>query len=179
MINFDDFNTVMMAAQENVESMRKITATVQKESADIMEERFQNVRRDMVQMSQMFKKIGVMGRNKMYFSFPINGKLESIAFPRELNDGIIGIGPNQIRFDMKHYSDHSRYMPPMLGSGKGAKSIATKMMDYLINNWEDISEDFVDAFKDAMTAYMAETIRIEKENYKYAQRNLINLKGGE
>jgi len=179
MINFDDFNTVMMAAQENVESMRKITATVQKESADIMEERFQNVRSDMIQMSKMFKKIGIMGRNKMYFNFPIGGVLETVAFPRELNDGIIIIGSYRIRFDMQHYTDHSRYMPPMLGSGKGAKSVATKMMDYLINNWDDISEDFANAFKDAMTAYMAETIRIEEENYNYAQRNLNNLKGGE
>lgn len=179
MINFDDFNTVMKAAQENVESMRKITATVQKESADIMEERFQNVRRDMIQMSQMFKKIAVMGRNKMCFNFPIEGVLETIAFPRELNDGIIIIGSHSIRFDMRHYSEHVHYMAPMLGSSKGAKSVATKKMDYLINNWDDISEEFADMFKDAMTEYMAETIRIEEENYKYAQKNLDNLKGGE
>ena len=171
MINFDDFDTVMMAAQENVESMRKITATVQKESANIMEERFQNVKRDMIQMSKLFKKIVVIGRNRMYFEFPINGKLENIAFPRELNDGIIIIDASQIRFDMKHYSEHSYYM--------GVTNIATKMMDYLINNWDDISKDFADAFKDAMTAYMAETIRVEEENYKCAQRNLNNLKGGE
>ena len=179
MINFDDFNTVMMAAQENVESMKKITATVQKESADIMEERFQNTRKDMIQMSKMFQSIGVQKRNKLNFQFIIEGHLESVAFSRELNEGILIIGPNHIRFDMKHYADHSHYMSPMLGSGMGAKSIATKKMDYLINNWNEISEDFANAFKDAMTAYMAETIRIEEENYKYAQKNLDNLKGGE
>lgn len=166
-----DFETVLMAAKAEAERIRTDRAEIETETAELEEQKYIKPRDTMRKLHAILKSaVGDEESYVLHVPFETEEGLKEIKFWSSqtylghISCTVFNHYPD-LRFDSPRYAQFIKHMD---GSAQ-RKSIDKLCASDLVLNWDKYEADFVKAFMDAMTTYMADKIDKEQKDLDSAR----------
>ena len=173
MTNMNDFEKVLMAANENLKAMQNLTQEKKDAKLKCYQNKYNEIRKELMNCGKIFKNLSVSNKELTFtFEYDDDVQLDTedhVKLVKTYNDGIIFLGVTELRFDMEEYSMCKHYSQINTIKGYGLNEYKP---EWVMENWSNIREAFLTAFQDALIEMMGTAITNEEYNYTYAKTKL-------
>lgn len=175
MINFNDFKTVLAAANENIKEMQRQTKEVQAEISAINNDKYAPMKAFWKEVANIIEKSGLC-HNTLYIDTPVcvDGKQCIVRVCLSSKETELAIHYRQKSEEELHWLQWCPITDcyDSLFHNNTYELVKAFIIE-MINNWLVYEPLIAQSFKDAATKQMAERIHKEEEEYN-AQINVLN-----